>query len=524
MADLQNPGGDAEPPLTDAAQPTPAGAKPAKPRSLTDRTLSGFFWAFCGTVGQQLLQFAVVVVLARLLTPHDYGTVSAAMVVIGFSQIFSQLGIGPAIVQRPGLETVHVTTGFALSIIFGLLTCGVIFAAAPLIAAFFHNEHLVPIVRVLAFGFPLEALSVVNRSLLQREMRFRALSSVEVTSYFVGYGCIGIALAWFGFGAWSLVIASLGQVVTRSVLLLFVVRHRISLWIQRAAAGQLIHFGFGFSLARIGNYFALQGDNMVVGRWLGPEALGMYGRAYQLLAIPTNLFGTVIDQVLFPAMASVQDDKERLRRVYMRSVAVVAMVTLPLSSVLVVIAPELISLLLGPNWTGVVLPFQILVTSLVFRAGYKMSDSLVRATGFVYHRAWRQWVYAACVIAGAWIGHFSGTSGVAVGVIAAIATNFLLMLHLSNKITKVSWTKIGLIHLRHLAIAVGLGLPVWAMATFARVEAWPGLIVLVSSGAVALATGAAFILLMPRLFGEEGTWVWSLAASRLAKIPARIKR
>src|SRR4051794_36184581 len=106
--------------MTDAAQTIPPGAAPVKPRSLTDRTLSGFVWAFCGTAGQQALQFAVVIILARLLTPHDYGTVAAAMVVIGFSQIFSQLGIGPAIVQRPGLQTVHITTGFALSIVLGL--------------------------------------------------------------------------------------------------------------------------------------------------------------------------------------------------------------------------------------------------------------------------------------------------------------------------------------------------------------------------------------------------------------------
>ena len=504
--------------MTDAAQPLPAGVTTPKPRSLTDRTLSGFLWAFCGTVGQQALQFAVVLVLARLLTPHDYGTVAAAMVVIGFSQIFSQLGIGPAIVQRPVLETVHITTGFALSIIFGLLTCAVIFALAPLIAAFFHNDNLLPIVRVLAFGFPLEALSVVNRSLLQRQMRFRAFSGVEVVSYFVGYACIGITLAWHGLGPWALVFAYIGQVVTRSVLLLFVVRHRISLWIHRKAAGQLIHFGFGFSLARIGNYFALQGDNAVVGRWLGAEALGVYGRAYQFLILPVNLFGTVVDQVLFPAMASVQDDKPRLERVFSRSVAFVAMVTLPLSSLLIVLAPEIIDVLLGPKWAGVVLPFQILASSLVFRAGYKMSGSLIRATGFVYSRAWREWVYAACVVAGAWLGHFHGSGGVAAGVVVAIAINFLLMLDLSHRITGVSWSKIGKIHLRHLMIALLIGLAVLGTAWLARREGWHAALVIGATVAVAGLIYLSLAKFAPKVFGDEGQWAWSLIKARLPKM------
>jgi hypothetical protein len=160
------------------------------------------------------------------------------------------------------------------------------------------------------------------------------------------------------------------------------------------------------------NCVALRADQLVVGRWLGAEALGIYGRAYCFVGMPANLFGTVVDRVIFPAMAVVQD-RQKLAEAYSRAVGLVALTTIPLSAVLFALAPEIVRILLGPHWDSVVTPFRILVTVLIFRTSYKMSDSLARATGAVYRRAWRQWLYAGAVFLGAWLGQFWGTAGVA---------------------------------------------------------------------------------------------------------------
>jgi PST family polysaccharide transporter len=173
--------------------------------------------------------------------------------------------------------------------------------------------------------------------------------------------------------------------------------------------------------------------------------------------------------------------------------------------------------LLGPKWVGVVLPFQILASSLVFRTGYKMSGSLIRATGAVYSRAWREWVYAACVIGGAYLGHFKGSGGVAAGVVAAIAINFVLMLDLSHRITGVSWGKIAKIHLRHLMIALLIGLPVLGTAILARAEGWHGVFVIGAAVAVAGAIFLGLAKFVPAVFGDEGQWAWSLIKSKLPK-------
>jgi O-antigen/teichoic acid export membrane protein len=486
-----------------------------KPLSLTNRTLNGFLWLFTGKGTQAVLQIVILVVLARLLTPAEFGVVGAALVIVGFSQIFSELGVGPAIVQRAKLSQTHMRVGFTLSLILSCLTGIVIMLSAPLFVAFFRMPELKSVVQVLALIFPITGPSIVAEALLQREMQFKQLTIIRLVSYTVGYGAVGIVLAAIGWGVWALVFAQLGQALINSAIFLLLKREVIGLTLQKKELKQLLNFGTGLSLAKIANYAARQIDNLVVGRWLGAEALGIYGRAYQFMMTPTNLFGSIMNQVLFPAMASVQDEKERLARAYTRALAVIAMFTLPLSGIFIVLAPEIVMVLLGTQWEAVVLPFQILAAVLLFRTSYKISDSLVRALGAVYRSAWRQWVYATAVSVGAWTGHFWGLGGVALGVSLALCLHFTLMLQLSIAISGASWVEIGRIHLRHILIGL---LVTGATLGFASTGRFYGLAdILVLIGGILMA-GLTILLILgfnSRFFGDEGDWVYSLAKKQL---------
>jgi O-antigen/teichoic acid export membrane protein len=371
---------------------------------------------------------------------------------------------------------------------------------------------------VISIVFPIMAASVVPKALLQREMNFRALAGIDVASYALGYGVTGIALAYFGWGLWALVAAQVATAAVATSLLLAVRRPPVRVLFQLQALKELLSFGAGFSLVRIGNFAAGQGDNVVVGRWLGAEALGVYGRAYQFVLLPANLFGSVVDRVLFPAMASVQQEPERLARAYTRAVALIAMLALPTSAVLLVLAPEIVLLLLGSQWDAVVLPFQILAASLLFRTSYKMSDSLARATGAVYRSAWRQWVYAGAVMLGSWLGHFWGLSGAAAGVAAAIFLHFLLMLHLSTALAAVSWSELGRIHLRYGLLAAATGAACLAAAGAAR---WLGMVppaVIVLACLCAATAAAATIRSFPKAFADEVHLAASLSRPYLARL------
>src|SRR3712207_120417 len=184
------------------------------------------------------------------------------------------------------------------------------------------------------------------------------------------------------------------------------------------------------------SWVGLNGDNLVVTSTLGPTALGLYSRAYQLLVQPANLIGSVADKLLFPSLSRIQDGRERLARAYVLAGSLVALVTLPASVLLFVLAPEVVAVLLGPGWSAVVLPLQVFAVVLMPRTAYKISGSLTRATGAVLGGAWRQWLYAGEVVLGCAIGSHWGVDGVAVGASLAIVLHTATMLKFSARIER----------------------------------------------------------------------------------------
>jgi O-antigen/teichoic acid export membrane protein len=474
------------------------------------------FWTASSNGLNAVLKVVVLIVLARLLSPADFGIVSAALIVIGFSAIFSQLGLGPALVQRRELEPRHIQTAFAASVVFGLLLAGLLWATAPAIARFFHIENSVEVLRTLAWVFPIKGLSGVAECLVQRDLRFRWLATRDVLSYALGYGLVGIALAWAGWGVWSLVVAQITQTVLNAAMLLSVRPPALRPLPSWRAFVELMDFGAGFTAARIANFMAQQGDNLVVGRVLGPQALGIYTRAYQLMAVPTTLFGDVLDRVLFPTMARVQGDPPRLAAAYLQAVASIALVMLPIGVIMTVLAPEVIVVLLGSRWVEVIPPFQVFAIGLLFRTSYKMSDSISRATGAVYRRAWRQAIYAALVFAGAWVGSRWGVTGVSVGVLVSLLINFVLMADLSLAVAHTTWRRFAEAHVPAMLTAVLAGSITWLSITVLRHSGASPLLRLVGASLVTLAAVGLALWAMPRpLLGPYGIRMLSLLGSFL---------
>ena len=487
---------------------------------LTQRTLAGLLWTAWGRVAYVGAQVLVLAVLSRFLTPAEFGVVGAALVVIGLSGVFAQLGMGPALVQRPELERRHFDAAAVLSFALGAALGAAVWLGAPLAAAFFKSAEVAPVLRALAVTFPLQALGLVHESLARRELRFRWLANVEVISYAVGFGLLGVALATLGWGVWALVGAEIGKTALRTGLLLAGHPVRVGVGLERRAVRELLHFGGGFTLARVANYLAVQGDNLVVGRTLGPAALGLYGRAYQLMVAPAQNLGGVLDTVLFPVMAKVQHDPPRLALAYRRGVALLAFATLPLSGALVVLAPELVRVLLGARWDGVVLPFQVLAAGLLFRTSYKLSDTLCRSTGAIYRRAWRQVLYAALVIGGALVGGRWGITGVAVGVVAALVGNFLMMAQLSLSLSGLRWLDLWRAHLPALRLAAATTPVAWATAELARGAALPAAVTAAAALGVAIVLALALGTLAPGSFaGDDVRWLADTVRARLARRP-----
>ncbi|MBA3553155.1 MAG: lipopolysaccharide biosynthesis protein [Gemmatimonadales bacterium] len=476
------------------------------------------FWTFSGTGVQVAVQFLAIMALGRLLTPAEFGLMGAATVVIACSQIVSHVGVGPAIIQRRELAPVHVRVAVTLSCTLGVLLGAIVYFGSPPIAAFYRMPELEPILRAVAFLFVLDGLNTVAKALLTRELRFRLYIALDVGAYVFGYALVGVVLAWYGFGVWALVVANLAQVIVRTIAMYLATRHSIRPSLDFAAARDLLSFGFGHSMAQIGTLLSQQGDNLVVGRWLGPAALGLYGRAYQLMVMPASAFGRIINRVLFPVMSQVQDERERLANAYERALAIVAFIALPLSAFLWVVAPEFIAVVLGPAWTGVVLPFRLFTVSLLFRMSSKISDACAKAAGEVYVRALLQYAYAAMVVVGAIIGQRWGIGGVAVAVSMAMGINWLSMAWLSRSVTGLSWLRFGQAQAPAALLALVLGATVAAVAHWARAAHLGTIPLLIAAGLVAVTVVLAASRLSPKVFlGPHGTWAVRQAEALLRR-------
>jgi O-antigen/teichoic acid export membrane protein len=485
----------------------PAAPRAGSHRGLTNRALGGMIWTFTGTGVQALVQLLAIMALGRLLTPAEFGLMGAATVVIACSQIVSQIGVGPAIIQRRELEPVHVRVAVTLSLTLGLLLGVLVYFGAGLIARFYRIPELEPVLRGVAFLFPMDGLNTVAKSLLTRELRFRLFVALDVGSFIVGYAVVAVVLAWLHFGVWALVIANLAQEAVRTVAMYVATRHSLRPSVNVQAGRDLLSFGIGHSMAQIGTLASQEGDNMVVGRWLGATALGIYDRAYTLMVMPANLFGKIVNRVLFPVMAMVQNERERLAKAYERSLAIVALVSLPTSAFLWVVAPEFIPILLGPKWGGVVLPFRLFTLSLLFRMSSKISDACTKAAGAVYSRALLQGGFAALVVGGAYLGQHWGVGGVAVAVSIAMAANWLTMAELGRRVTGLSWARFTRAQMPGVLLALLIGVVSLVVAEAGRASSIGKLQTLIATGLAAGAVTFIVLKVEAELFlGSHGTW------------------
>lgn len=421
--------------------------------------IAGLGWMYLSAALQGLSKLVVIAILARLLNPRDFGLIGIALIFTSLAERLGQIGIGPALIQRSAIDGDDIVTGSVLSICCGCVMAAVLWVSAPAIAGFFREPLVSLIIRVLSIGFLIDGLAVTSDSLLQRSLAFRTMMVVENAAYIIGIGAVGAALALCGLGVWALVVGHIAMRTIRAGMLYhYAPRVEGQGRFNRSRVGGLLYLGGGFSLGRILNFASLQGDNFVIGRMLGMDALGIYSRAYQLMALPAVYVAQVLERVLFPVLAKRQDDKSKVREAFLTVLELLALVSLPLGVFLLFSAGPLVEAIFGPRWGAIAPILSILSFGVFFRTAYKCSDTVVRSLGEVYRYAVQQGVYALCIVLGSVLGaQLGGAAGVAVGVVAAVAVNYALMTRLSARLLAVP--------LRELILAHALG--AWAASWLA---------------------------------------------------------
>lgn len=474
-------------------------------RGLARHSAAGVAW---NALVRGLVAFGEIlalVVLARLLSPADLGLYAAARAVIIFLTTFSNLGVSQAIVQRPTLETRHLRVGFTLSIIFAVVVALAVWTLAPAIADLLRLGEMTPILRGGCVVFLCQGIAAVAQASAARALRFRWLAVTEGCTHGFGFILVAPALAWLGFGVWALMGALIAHHILRAIMLLAGQPHPKEPLLERRAIAELFYFGSGFTVGRLFTELANNADKLIAGRWLGAQALGLYALASRLVMVPATVAGQILDRVLFPSMALVQNEPQRLTRAYRSAVAVCALLVLPGSSVLAIVAPEFVLALFGAQWSGVVLPLQILALGMLFLTSAKLSDCVARATGAVYARAWRQALFAGAVVFGCALGQLWGIAGVALGVVLAMASNFLLMAQLSLRLTGMSWVSFAIAHYPAVALASVLCAGAWVLTDLLRELRVPPFMLLLNVFLFAACAAPLLCWLLPSIFlGSDG--------------------
>ena len=474
--------------------------------NMTHRTLQGLFWTFSGTGAQACLRIVMLMIFARLLSPKDFGLIATALVIVGFLQVFSRLGVGPAIIQLPNLTDDHLRNGFTLSLILGSFFFVLIWVASPIFSSFFRMRELTEVLRFTGLTFLLAAPSIVAESIICRKLQFRLLSVIQVFSYALGFCLVGGLLAWFQFGVWALVVAHLVQTTLAAILIIIFQNHPKKPMLQQKKLAELLRFGIPLSIGKIANRIALEGDYFVVGHYLGATALGYYSRAYHLMAMPARVYGEAVDKVLFPAMSMIQNESKRLALSYRRGISITASMALPASAIMFVLAPEIVDVFLGSQWTEAIAPLRILALGIFFRVGYKMGTNVLRATGNANYLAMLQITYAIQILIGAWLGQHFGITGVSIFIVAGLISQFCLLSYISNKRLSMKWKEFLIALLPGVTFMLLLGSLALVVSTIARTLELTNLLTLTLCLSSIILTIVFILLSVPGRLGEDLVW------------------
>ena len=314
-----------------------------------------------------LLRVGALVILARLLEPKDFGLVAMVVALTGVLNLFRDFGLSTATVQSTTVTNDQLSTLFWLNVLVGTVLAFITIAAAPIIASFYGEPSLLSITIALSSGFILNALGIQHAALLQRQMRFVTLAIFDVVS-FTGSIAVGITLAMLGFKHWALVAMALVAPLLQSAL-----AWMAASWVpgrpsRRSGVGSMIRLGGTVTLNSLVVYVAYNAEKVLLGRFWGAAALGIYGRAYQLVSIPIEGINSAAGQVAIAAFSRVKEDPPRLKRYFLRSYALVVSVTIPLTLAAALFADDLILVLLGPKWVDVSPVFRALTPTILVYA------------------------------------------------------------------------------------------------------------------------------------------------------------
>ena len=349
-------------------------------QSVRSQLLHGVVWNFIEKVLIRGVSFFISIILARLLSPSDYGLIGMLAVFVSISNVFIEGGLAKALIQRQDCQDIDFSTAFVANVGMSLVIYLVMFISAPWIAAFYNEPILIPLTRILSLNFILGSFNIVQRAKLMAQVDFKSLAQINVISTIVS-GLVGIAMAYWGTGVWALVGQTLCSTIVLIVLLPIYSKWTPSINFSKDSFSQL--FGFGSKLMATGVYSVVLNNisTICIGRFYKSSQLGFYTRASQFSEMISSTMYDVLGNVTFPVLSHLQDDHEKLVAVYRKSLFLTAMIIFPIMILCALLARPMVLILLTEKWLPCVVLMQWLFLARMFTPLSAINMNILNAIG-----------------------------------------------------------------------------------------------------------------------------------------------
>lgn len=480
--------------------------------SLRRIAANGATWTGVSTVTTTALQLVQLAVLAQLLPRDAFGLLSMVMIVLGFSQPFADMGMSNAIIQRQDASKSQLSTLYWMNIIAGVIVYLLLLSIAPLITRFFNDPRLAEILQIAICVYLIIPIGQQFRILLQKDLRFRTLATVEIAST-VAATAFTLILALAGYGVYSLIYGQLLNVSIKSLLFCQIGwrNWRPEFCFRPRELHGFVSFGLFQMGERSINYLSANLDYVFIGRFLGAEALGVYSIAYQLIILPLQKFNPILTRVAFPVFAIKQNDDAALRRGFVELTKILLLVVLPCLVGLALVAPTAIPVILGSKWADAILVTQILSIVGIIKALTNPIGSVWLAKGRAdWGFKWNVFVVAVNAFA-FWLAVGSGILGVAWAYVLVSSLHFVLICALMKRLIHLELCQYFGVFKKPLLAALAMSVVVQVVYLMTHAVAGPNvweLIALITAGALTY----VFVL-----FNIEKEFIGGLLISMRAK-------
>lgn len=297
----------------------------------------------------QVVRMLVAIVLARLLVPSDFGLVAMAYIVVNFLDIFKDLGTKAAMVQRRTMSRAFASTVFVVNVVVGVTITALVVVCAPLVALLYGDPAVTPVLQVLGGVIGISSLGLVHQAHLHRQLRFGRLAVLHL-AIAITNAVVSLGLAFAGFGVWALVWGTLAGSLAANTLAWLFSDLRLTRSFSWDHVREIRSFSLNLSGSQVFGFTVNNADKFIVGRWLGAGALGHYNIAQRIIMYPVRSVTQVLQEVLFPAMARIQDDNRALGRGYLRALSGISLLTFPAMLGVAVVSGPFVRGVLGPSW------------------------------------------------------------------------------------------------------------------------------------------------------------------------------